>query len=378
MNESMFDVQVKCLQFVGFHRFNLIKRPKLHRFFDVVNVLFILTCIVSEIAFISTHSQDILAVAEACGPCALEIITIAKTLTILYHREKFYKLTDRVKNLSAEVSIADAFKIDRIAKVSKEFTLLYLSTALFTGVGFCSIPLINDLIDILHGQEPAFEMPMKSTFPFDNTQSPAYEFTYAIFCSATYITILTCVSFLTIQPTLYTNANIFTQVATDAAFIVSCLNICAHFEILQNSFDGDKKKFVDRHQDLLELAKEINDLYRPMIFTQFLTSSMLLCVLGFQLLMLKSFFQRLFVATFTLSIIIQLFVYALGGQLVLEKSKMVADNFYGNDKDFKIIIARAQRGVNVDAGFYQASLPELLSILSSAASLITLLQSLIE
>lgn len=170
----------------------------------------------------------------------------------------------------------------------------------------------------------------------------------------------------------------FAKVGVDSLFFGACLNICTHFEILRESFDGDKEKFIKKHRSILELAEELNRLYKPVVFAQFLISSMLLCVIGFQLVMLDNFIGRVVVAIFGFAIIIQLFIYAFGGQLIVDKSSSVAEHIYGTDKEFIVIIARSQNAAVIKSGFYQANLPTFSAIMSSAASLITLLQSFVD
>lgn len=155
----------------------------------------------------------------------------------------------------------------------------------------------------------------------------------------------------------------------------TCLSVCAHFDFLAKSYDGDKKKFSERHQKLLDLAEDLCSVMRPVVFMQFGISAMLLFVLGFQVVMEEDVLKRFVAASFGLSIIIQLFVYSLGGQMILDKSSAVADDFYETDIDLVIIIARAQNPIKVTAWFYEVSFPTLSAILSSAGSLITMLKS---
>lgn len=164
----------------------------------------------------------------------------------------------------------------------------------------------------------------------------------------------------------------------DSLFFGLSLNICAHFDFLRVSFNGDKKKFAQRHKIILELAEDLNKFYQPVVLVQFLISSTLLCVIGFQLVVLESFFKRIICAIFGFGIIIQLFIYSYGGQIIIDKSSAVADDFYQLDRDLIIIIARAQKAQTIKSGFYEANLPTFKSILGAAASLITLLKSFIE
>jgi 7tm Odorant receptor len=168
------------------------------------------------------------------------------------------------------------------------------------------------------------------------------------------------------------------QVPTESLFFGSCLNICAHFDILRESYDGDKKKFVEKHQQLLDLVETLNKLYGPIIFVQFLANSILLCVLGFQLVMSQSVLKKAVAVSFGSAAFIQLFVYTYGGQLVMDKSSCVAEELYQTDKDLIILICRAQKASVIKFGFYQANSKTLTSILSATASLITLLKSFLD
>lgn len=154
------------------------------------------------------------------------------------------------------------------------------------------------------------------------------------------------------------------------------MNICAQLENLRESIDiDDKKSFVKNHQNILRLANELNELVKPVIFVLFLFGSLLLCVIGFQLMTIKSASKKIAACSFGITIIIQLFIYNYAGQEIRDKSSSVAGNFYKPDKDFLIIIARSQKPLEIKSAFYNASLPTFRLILSSTASLFTLLQS---
>lgn len=154
------------------------------------------------------------------------------------------------------------------------------------------------------------------------------------------------------------NILIHFQVAVDTFFFGFCLNICAHFNIIRSlTFENNLnyKGFIKYHQEVLELCSCLNDIYFPVIFTQFLVSSVLLCVIGFQLVMVSfnkillktfiqndnttqfqapDFFKILLLLAFSCAILIQLFIYAYGGTLIMEEVlklktfKFILDNFF--------------------------------------------------
>lgn len=95
-------------------------------------------------------------------------------------------------------------------------------------------------------------------------------------------------------------------------------------------------------------------------------------------MMLDGVLKKLVPGFFGVAIIIQLFIYSFGAQLIMDKSTSVIDDFYDTDKDFVLIIARGQKPTTIESGFYKADLETFSKILGNTASLITLLQSFLE
>jgi hypothetical protein len=130
--------------------------------------------------------------------------------------------------------------------------------------------------------------------------------------------------------------------------------------------------------ELLELSEALKQTYKQIIFLQFMNISTLLCVLGFQVVVVDSVAGRIVPAVYGLTMLIQLLVYAFGGQLVLDKSKAVAENLYEIDRDMIIMIARPFKPVVMKSGFFKADLPTFVSIKNAAGSLITMLKSFVK
>lgn len=156
------------------------------------------------------------------------------------------------------------------------------------------------------------------------------------------------------------------------------MNVCANFDIIRESFECDKKKFIKRHQKLLALVSEINQFFQPVVFMQYLTSSIMLCVVGFQLITLESYLDKATVAVLSSAIAFELLIFSYSGQLILDKSTRCAESFYQGDNDSAIVCMLAKKGCLIQAWFYTATLPTMSNILSGASSLIAVLNSLIE
>jgi gustatory receptor len=168
------------------------------------------------------------------------------------------------------------------------------------------------------------------------------------------------------------------QVGVDTFFFSCCLNISTQFDILRESFDGDKKKFVEKHLELLNLVKDLNEVINEVVFAQFLLSSLQLCVLGFQVVIVQSIAGLIVPAVYGLTIIIQLFVYSFGGQLIVNSSDAVSQNLYKIDRDLVLMIARPHKSTMINSVFFTADLPSFLSIMRFTGSLITMLKSFVK
>lgn len=155
------------------------------------------------------------------------------------------------------------------------------------------------------------------------------------------------------------------------------MNICAHFDVLREMIhECEMKEFIEYHRKILELARELNVIYRVIIMSNHLLLGVLICTLGFTLSMVQDP-EILLTVGFAISAIMELFIYSFGGQMIMDKSMEVCNQFYELDKDYLFIIMRTQIEVKIKAGFFHASLPTLTSILNSAGSMMALLKSLV-
>ena len=84
-------------------------------------------------------------------------------------------------------------------------------------------------------------------------------------------------------------------VATDGLFVSFTINLVAHLQILQNSIkdnkflkpDEEQQKelnwFIEYHNLILSLYNEVRDIYSPIVFGQFLMTSLQVCVIVYQM-----------------------------------------------------------------------------------------------
>jgi hypothetical protein len=162
----------------------------------------------------------------------------------------------------------------------------------------------------------------------------------------------------------------------DSFFLICCFNIGAHFEHLREQVhETEKVEFIKRHQEILGLSHELNDIFRPVIFVEFLTISIVFCGVGVSFAMSRDFIDQLMLMCYANAMLVQLFFYCYGGQYLIDRAASVCDDVYEADRDFKLIIMRAKKGVKMEAPFFRATLEQLASVLNTTWALISVIRS---
>lgn len=199
MDESPFWIPSKCFQMIGYHRDGANKNPGFYRIIQVWGIVCIIICLSAELFFIKLNIDNVLSVAEGFAPLSTGIISFTKNVTFFVWKDKFYKLMERIKDLSAENNAADVLILKRVNNFDRTVGMAYLISGSLAVVGYCSKPIVLNIVNmVIFGAEFDYGiMPFKSAYPYDITKFPAYELSYAIQCWATFNSFLICVSFLT-------------------------------------------------------------------------------------------------------------------------------------------------------------------------------------
>ena len=102
------------------------------------------------------------------------------------------------------------------------------------------------------------------------------------------------------------------------------MNISAHFIILRDIIlETELKEFVKYHQKIIGVTKKVSKLYKPIIFTEFVLVTTILCVSGLQIIMSNDF-SKFFVALFlNLAAVVDVVIFAFGAQKVFKHHRIV-------------------------------------------------------
>ncbi|XP_063530627.1 odorant receptor 67a-like [Cydia strobilella] len=112
------------------------------------------------------------------------------------------------------------------------------------------------------------------------------------------------------------------------------------------------KNVVKRHQKILKLAKDLNEIFSVILLNVLIISSLIITFFGFLTIVIKVKFQQIKYLTATLEVLLAVFYIILPGQILSDTSSGVADAayqslWYNSDQRFRkiivIMIARSQK-----------------------------------
>jgi len=135
------------------------------------------------------------------------------------------------------------------------------------------------------------------------------------------------------------------------------------------------KEFVDYHQKILDISKQMNKLFSPIIFGEYLVLSVLFCVLALEVVISKNFIDLIPFFFHGIASLMDLMIYSYCGQKVMDSAARVCEDCYEINKDHHIIMLRTKRELKIESMMYHASLPMSSLIMGRTMSLITLMKS---
>ncbi|NP_001177473.1 odorant receptor 17 [Nasonia vitripennis] len=226
---------------------------------------------------------------------------------------------------------------------------------------------------------------MSAQFFYDAQKSPNYEIHWLFQCSSTIFA-----------------ASAFSSV--DAFFAVLMLHLCGQLNNLREklkklpkqisdkgggSFVEKLSEIVTRHDHLDRFGNAIEDAFNVMFLVQMVASSMVLCLQGYQLVMITTagdgipLFELIFMIYFTCCFTFSLFVYCYVAEVLRTESMEVGNAAYESNwydlpscetKLLMLVIIRAKKPFKITAGKFAAfSLGLYCSILRSSGGYLSML-----
>ncbi|CAK9795856.1 Odorant receptor 13a [Anthophora plagiata] len=203
----------------------------------------------------------------------------------------------------------------------------------------------------------------------------------------------------------------------DNIFCIMCLHVAGQFRILQyrianissltrlgksnenasidELYTSEKfyvkfKSCIQQHQALIQFCATLEEVFTIIILGQVLVFSILICFVGYQVLLAKlTFASRIAFICFLMTNMCQLWIFTYSCDCVTKESVSIAEAAYEGPwinlpmdefgkmirNDLKIVILRARRACSLTAcGYFSISLETYTKVMSTAMSYFTILE----
>ncbi|XP_046436273.1 odorant receptor 13a-like isoform X1 [Neodiprion fabricii] len=340
----------------------------LYKIFVLLMISFLITTLSAD-AY--TYNDDLLVVTDdGCIIAGLSVILI-KLLSFQLNPDKVERMIDFVdKNIRAlhEEGNPEHLKIWKYYVLRERVTIYSFGT-----IGMF---LVFALM-FLTTTEPG-ELPIRSRYPFDVGKSPVHELMFL------YQGCVLTVSMLSI-------------LSMDNIVLTFCSQIFCRLEILKKNFvksleDENQKaanndgktppvdfrenllKCIKRHQEIIEFVQSLDNFFSPLMLAQLMASNVLICLTGFQAILVVGQASGFFKFTIYLSgAFCQLFFWCWFGNEMIHQSTSVAEALWLSPWELQkltsisslitIPLMRAKKPLKLTAGkFYVMSMEVFISV----------------
>ncbi|XP_058448847.1 odorant receptor 85b-like [Malaya genurostris] len=337
------------------------------------NLIFCL--ILEQIYFIKAAGNfanflELTALAPCMGFTGLSIV---KIMTIKWNEAKLNRILDKLNELFPKtVHEQERYRTYQYnlesQVVMKSFSILYMILIWI----FNLLPLLSMLVKYLSDGVLEKELPYFMVYWYDRNKPGYYEITF-----------------------LHQNWGGFDAAAfnlcTDLMFCAIILLICLQFDILAHRLRHSKNDYqelvscVQLHQTVVDLSNQLESIFSPSILVNFVGSSVILCLVGFQTTSNISAFDLFKFSLFLVSSLVQIFLLCYYGNKLIESSSLISYSAFEADwyladtryqKSLLFVMTRAGKWQKLTAmKFSVVSLASYSTILSTSFSYFTLLRT---
>ncbi|XP_063539532.1 putative odorant receptor 85d [Cydia strobilella] len=252
------------------------------------------------------------------APCmCIGILSLLKIATLARKKETVFSLADKLERLSTE-NLKDPIKRDIVSPdINMLKTLIkyyFVLNAMLICVYNFSTPFYI-LYHYLTTNEEIFILPYAIIVPFSIETWPAWIFVYifSVICG------FNCVLFFTVVDTLY---------FTLTSYVCTIFAVLNNEIICLNQPTGDMlDQIIKKHQNVLELAEDLEDIFTLPNFFNVLVGSVEICALGFNL-MIGDWNNVPGCMLFIMSVLIQLFMMSVFGEKLIGASIKVGESAF--------------------------------------------------
>ncbi|KAL0821164.1 hypothetical protein ABMA28_005783 [Loxostege sticticalis] len=332
--------------------------------------------IVAEVSyFVSKISSNNLVDLCELAPCIfIGALSFLKILFLVIKKEMIFELTDCLQSLYVDAVSNLRQKIligNEVVNLNKLLRYYFILNAVLIWVYNLAAPVFMIYHYAVKG-EVVFSLPYAILVPFPTDMWSTWFIVYVFSISCGCI----CVLFFT---------------TADALFCIFTSQICNNFAILSDEVLNINRnnvtalgKIVQRHQYLLKLSKDLDDIFKLSNLCNYLVGSLEICALGFSLTM-GNWSHFLGYVLFLVSVLLQILMMSVFGENLITESRKVGEaaylcDWHGMDQKAKktilIIMIRSHKQQQLTAfKFSVISYGSFSRIISTSWSYFTILRT---
>uniref|UniRef100_A0A182WM17 Uncharacterized protein n=1 Tax=Anopheles minimus TaxID=112268 RepID=A0A182WM17_9DIPT len=320
--------------------------------------------------------SDLMITCEEIMLIQLSATVVLKFSLFGSHHDEMYDLVEAFKSIQKCIEPHDEPRFVKCNKVHAKLVRLYVIGTTIVVILYELNAIVTSVTLSLQEHHVHFVTPF--SFPFDYQHPIVYVLCFVHNLDSMMLTV-------------------FISVTIDVCYSEMATNLAIHCDLVRERFakldisadqpfaERELNKVIAYHRDVLSLARKMTHLFQASVFYLLLLVSTILCLLGYEFVMVNNIYKRAQAAFLAGVIIGQAVIYTYHGSAIRDQSINISDSIYGTNwyeattaikKQIYFCLMRAQKPVIMKSGFIEASLPTLKKILSSSASYITMLMSL--
>ncbi|XP_075158739.1 odorant receptor 13a [Haematobia irritans] len=287
-----------------------------------------------QTAFLINNFGDIIMTTENCCTTFMGALNFVRLLHMRLHQEQFREIIEQFVH---DIWIPKKSHPTIASQCSKNMRTFRIMTVLLSCLisMYCILPLVVLFADVgLDADEKPF--PYKMLFPYDAHHGWKYVATY----------IFTTFAGVCVVTTLFAEDSIFGFFVTYTCGKFAILHeridnlIWDANRMIRNNKDNERHvqemyvKMLNRiaydHNKLIEFSAKLENFFNPILLVNFTISSILICMVGFQLVTGKDMFIGDYVKfmVYISSSLSQLYVLCWNGDSLIQHSTETANHLY--------------------------------------------------
>ncbi|XP_035793490.1 odorant receptor 9a-like isoform X2 [Anopheles albimanus] len=332
--------------------------------------LVLISFLILQTIYVFQNVENFLSISDVIPTMVVCMVAISKFYMFVFHASTIFTLIDSFKKLHVHSNGAGRNIFCNSSQFHAKLTTIYIISSLIVGWFYIFSAVIATVRQ--DDQNIRFVTPM--AFPHSYQHPVSFIVTFLLNCDSIHM-------------------SIFISASVDTCFSELATHVAIHFNILQRRFQAcdfskennrEFKSLMHYHNDLLQLCLNMTNLFSYTVFFLLLLDSLLLCIIGYQMIVFLNTPRVLMLLSFGFVMILQAVIYTYHGSRMYHESLRVTDALYQSNwydgelttrKELLFCMLRAQKPIVTKGGFITATLPTLKKILSTSGSYITVLLS---